>query len=117
MAYVKKDQAAPIEQQTVRVTITSRNPKAAESVTNSFVSRAREEKVSVRGPVRLPTRTLKITTRKTPCGNGTNTWDTFELKIYKRIVDLEAPADKVKTISAFQIEAGVHVAITIPDRG
>uniref|UniRef100_A0A0A9ZFX3 Small ribosomal subunit protein uS10 n=1 Tax=Lygus hesperus TaxID=30085 RepID=A0A0A9ZFX3_LYGHE len=116
MAYVKKDKATPLEKQTVRVTISSRNPKAAESVTSTFLSRAREEKVTVRGPVRLPTRTLKITTRKTPCGNGTNTWDTFELKIYKRIMDLEAPADKVKTISGFIIDPGVHVAITIPDR-
>jgi ribosomal protein S10 len=29
----------------------------------------------IKGPVRLPTKTLKITTRKTPCGEGTNSWD------------------------------------------
>jgi len=115
MALVKKDTAkTPVEKQTVRVTITSRNPKAAESVMNNFLTRAREEDVAVRGPVRLPTRTLRITTRKTPCGNGTNTWDTFELKIYKRVIELQAPALVARKIASFNVEAGVDVAITLP---
>jgi len=42
------------------------------------------------GPVRLPTRTLRITTRKTPCGEGSKTWDRFEMRIHKRIIDLHA---------------------------
>eukprot|EP00796_Vickermania_ingenoplastis_P008315 gene8316-5828_t len=83
MAYVKKDQkAAPVEQ-TGRVTIVSRNAKAVEKVTNTFLSRARDEDVV------------------TPCGNGTNTWDTFEMKIYKRVIEFDASKDKIKTISSF----------------
>ncbi|KAL7699423.1 Ribosomal protein s20 [Lotmaria passim] len=116
MDYPKKNQAAPAEGQTVRLTITSRNPKAVESVTSQLLTRARDEKVTIHGPVRLPTRTLKITTRKTPCGNGTNTWDTFELKIYKRIIDLHAPTEQVKRITSFTMEPGVDVSITILDR-
>ena len=30
---------------------------------------------------RMPTKTLRITTRKAPCGNGTNTWDRFEMRM------------------------------------
>eukprot|EP00796_Vickermania_ingenoplastis_P008313 gene8314-5827_t len=112
MAYVKKDQkAAPVEQ-TGRVTIVSRNAKAVEKVTNTFLSRARDEDVVVHGPRRLPTRTLRITTRKTPCGNGTNTWDTFEMKIYKRVIEFDASKDKIKTISSFTVDPGVDVSIT-----
>ncbi|CAJ1044355.1 putative Ribosomal protein S10p/S20e [Leishmania shawi] len=106
MDYPKKTQAAPAEGQTVRLTITS----------SQLLMRARDEKVTIHGPVRLPTRTLKITTRKTPCGNGTNTWDTFELKIYKRIIDLHAPTEQVKKITSFTMESGVDVSITILDR-
>lgn len=47
-------------------------------------------KGKVMGPVRLPTRTLRITTRKTPCGEGSKTWDRFEMRIHKRIIDLHA---------------------------
>ena len=41
---------------------------------------AKEKRLKVKGPVRLPTKVLKITTRKSPCGEGTNTWDRFEMR-------------------------------------
>jgi hypothetical protein len=31
---------------------------------------AKEKNLQVKGPVRMPTKVLKITTRKSPCGNG-----------------------------------------------
>ena len=37
------------------------------------ISGAEEKELHVAGPVRLPTRILKITCRKSPCGEGTNT--------------------------------------------
>ena len=60
------------------------------------LKRSAEEKSlkgKVKGPVRLPTKVLRITTRKTPCGEGTKTWDRFEMRIHKRIIDLHAPAE------------------------
>ena len=65
----------------------------------------------VTGPVRLPTRTLRITTRKTPCGEGSKTWDRFEMRIHKRIIDLNAPTEVVKKITAITIEPGVDVEV------
>ncbi|CAD2218950.1 small subunit ribosomal protein S20e [Angomonas deanei] len=113
MSYVKKDQGSA-DTQRARVTITSRDPKAIEETTSTFLSRSRDEKVKVSGPVRLPTRTLKITTRKTPCGNGTNTWDTFELKIYKRTLTIETTTEKLKKIAAFNLDK-VSVGIVFLD--
>jgi small subunit ribosomal protein S20e len=67
----------------------------------------------VSGPVRLPTKVLRITTRKTPCGEGTKTWDRFEMRIHKRIIDLHAPTDVVKSITAITIEPEVNVEVKI----
>ena len=39
-------------------------------VCTDFIKSAHDKKIPVTGPVRLPTRTLRITTRKTPCGEG-----------------------------------------------
>ena len=44
--------------------------------------------VSIRGPIPLPTKKLKITTRKTPCGNGKASFDRYEMRIHKRLIDL-----------------------------
>lgn len=116
MAYVKKDDARLEEGQKVRIAITSRNAKAVENVTTNFLIRSHEKDVKTRGPVRLPTRTLRLTTRKSPCGNGTNTWDTFEMKIYKRVLYLTAPIEVVKEITSFKVDAGVDVVITILEK-
>lgn len=74
-----------------------------------------EKKLKVSGPVRLPTKKLKIVTRKSPCGEGTNTWDRFEMRIHKRILDLHSPSEIVKEITSISIEPGVEVEVTIAD--
>ena len=76
---------------------------------------ANDKKLRVKGPVRMPTKKLKITTRKSPCGEGTNTWDKFEMRIHKRIIDLHAKADMVKQITSITLAPGVEVEVTIAD--
>ncbi|KAG6786674.1 hypothetical protein POTOM_008282 [Populus tomentosa] len=44
---------------------------------------------------------------------GTNTWDRFELRIHKRVIDLFSSADVVKQITSITIEPGVEVEVTI----
>ena len=51
---------------------------------------ALSKNVHVSGPVRMPTKFLRITTRKSPCGEGTNTWEHLEMRIHKRVIDLVA---------------------------
>jgi ribosomal protein S10 len=46
---------------------------------------------------------------------GTNTWDRFELRIHKRLIDLHSPADVVKQITSISIEPGVEVEVTIAE--
>lgn len=67
-------------------------------VCSRLINAAKKNKVTVKGPVRMPTKVLRITTRKTPCGEGSKTWDRYELRIHKRIVDLETSAEMVKQI-------------------
>lgn len=51
---------------------------------------ALDKKVKVSGPVPMPTKFLRITTRKSPCGEGTNSWEHLEMRIHKRVIDLVA---------------------------
>ena len=46
---------------------------------------------------------------------GTNTWDRFELRIHKRVIDLFSSPDVVKQITSITIEPGVEVEVTIAD--
>jgi len=96
----------------IRITLTSRNVKSLEKVCTELIDRAKAKELRVKGPVRLPTKILKISTRKTPCGEGSKTWDLFEMRIHKRLIDLNAPTEVVKAI-IINIEAGVEVEVTI----
>ncbi|KAL3442565.1 ribosomal protein S1 [Aspergillus insuetus] len=96
----------------IRITLTSRKVASLESVCSALIERARSKSLQVKGPVRLPTKTLNISTRKTPNGEGSKTWDKYEMRIHKRLIDLLAPTETVKQI-IINIEAGVEVEVTI----
>lgn len=120
-SFVPKKDVAPdaTEEEAVhriRITLTSRNVKNLEKVCADLKKGALDKKLHVAGPVRLPTKHLKITTRKAPSGEGTNTWDKFEMRIHKRLIDLHAPSAVVKQITSISIEPGVEVDVTINDR-
>ena len=54
----------------IRITLTSRNVKNLEKVCADLIRGAKQQDLKVKGPVRLPTKVLRITTRKSPCGEG-----------------------------------------------
>ena len=97
------------------LTLTSRDLKALETVCANLKRGAVDKKLKVSGPVRMPTKKLRITTRKSPCGEGTNSWDRFEMRIHKRVIDLHSPSEVVKQITSIPIESGVEVEVTIAD--
>lgn len=99
----------------IRITLTSRNMKSLEKVCADLIQGAKAKELSVQGPVRLPTKRLRVVTRKAPNGEGTNTWDKFEMRIHKRLIDLNSPSDVVKQITSIHIEPGVEVEVTIQD--
>ncbi|RDA86347.1 hypothetical protein CP532_4319 [Ophiocordyceps camponoti-leonardi (nom. inval.)] len=114
MSYQKpdKDHGEAPKSHKIRITLTSRKVNILEKVCAEINERAKGKDLRVKGPVRLPTQCLKITTRKTPCGEGSKTWDCYEMRIHKRLIDLNAPTEVVKQIIV-NIDAGVEVEVTI----
>jgi small subunit ribosomal protein S20e len=64
----------------IRITLTSRKVSSLEKVCQELIDRSKSKDLRVKGPVRMPTKNLKISTRKTPCGEGSKTWDTYEMR-------------------------------------
>ncbi|KAL6606266.1 hypothetical protein ACP70R_041919 [Stipagrostis hirtigluma subsp. patula] len=102
-------------QHRIRITLSSRSVKNLEKVCGDLVKGAKGKELKLKGPVRMPTKVLNITTRKSPCGEGTNTWDRFEMRVHKRVIDLVSSPDVVKQITSITIEPGVEVEVTISD--
>merc|ERR1711974_387414 len=99
----------------IRITITSKNCGAIERISNELVKAAKDKQLKVKAPVRMPTKTLRITTRKTPCGEGSKTWDRYQMRIHKRVIDLQSPTETVRQITQLSIDPSIDVEVTICD--
>ena len=100
----------------IRITLTSRNVKALEKVCRDLIEGTKKRRLKFAGPVRLPTKTLRLCVRKSPCGEGSNTFDRFEMSIHKRLIDLHSPSELVRQITSIDIDPGVEVEVTIADQ-
>ena len=89
------------------------NVKALEATCSQIINASKDHEFKVKGPVRIPTKTLRITTRKSPCGEGTNTWDRFGMRIHNRVIDLFGPSELVKVVTSFKLEPGVDVNVNV----
>merc|ERR1712224_84305 len=97
----------------IRVQLKGRAVKHLEEACNQMVTRAKNKGYDTRGPVRIATKILRITTRKSPCGEGTNTWDRYEMKIHKRVIDIMCPSSVVKDITTFKMSVRVDIDLQI----
>ncbi len=97
----------------IRITLTSRNVRHLEKTCTELVNGAKRKDITVRGPVRMPTKHLSITTRKTPCGQGSKTWDRFEMHVSKRVIDILCPSTQVRQVTQVTIEPDVDVEVKL----
>ena len=97
----------------IRMTLTSSHPKKLEAVCTQILTNAKTKGITVKGPVRMPTKNLKITTRKTPCGEGSKTWDRYSMRIHKRLIDFVATSAHVRDITQVTLNPDINFEVTI----
>jgi len=100
---------------TVRIKLQSGDIGKLNEVIAQIKSIASQSGVVVSGPIPLPTKRMKVTTRKSPCGNGTATFDNFEMRIHKRVLDLPSNDKVLHNIMRMQIPRTVSIKIEMID--
>ncbi len=99
----------------VRIKLASIDIAALNPVIQSIKDITTRAGVVMRGPIPIPTRRLKVTTRKSPCGNGTATFDRFEMRVHRRIIDIPAEDRILHPIMKLQIPRSVQIKIEMKD--
>lgn len=69
--------------------------------------------VKIAGPIPLPTKRLVVPTRRSPCGNGSSTWDKWEMRIHKRIIDVAADERVMRQIMRVRVPENVYIEIEL----
>ena len=96
-----------------RIRLTSTDYGKLEEVCGELKSIAEKTGVKITGPIPLPTKKLKVPVLKSPCGEGTQTWDKWELRIHKRLIDIDAEDRVMRRIMRIRVPEEVYVSIEL----
>ena len=99
--------------QRARIRLSSPDMKALDQVINEIKMVVKKTGVKMYGPVPLPTKHLIIPTRKSPCGEGTITWEHYSLRIHKRLIDINADERSMVLIMKIMFPEAVLVEIEL----
>ena len=96
-----------------RIRLESQDVTDLEDVCKQIRDIATRLGVELRGPVPLPTKKLKISTRKTPCGDGSDTYEKWELRVHKRLIEIFADDRVLREVMRIRIPSSVNVQMTL----
>jgi len=96
-----------------RIKLTSTDYKKLEGVCGELKTIVERSGVRANGPLPLPTKKLRVPVMKSPCGEGTKTWDKWELRIHKRLMDIDAEERVMRRIMRIRVPEEVFVSIEL----
>ncbi len=106
---------------TARIKLMGRDPEQLDKLCMEIKDIADKLGTAVSGPVPLPTRKLRVPVMKTPCGDGMHrgggggNWETWEMRIHKRILDVGANERVLRQITRIQIPRDVNIEIELTE--
>lgn len=101
--------------QKARIKIASTEIDKINDVCNYIKDIVEKTGVDMRGPIPLPTKKLKITTRKAPSGEGKASWERYEMRIHKRLIDLGIDERALRLVMRVPIPEGLNIEIEMID--
>jgi small subunit ribosomal protein S10 len=96
-----------------RIKLTSTDTEKLEGVCYEIKDIAKRIGVKLVGPIPLPTKKLVVPTRRTPCGDGSNTWDRYEMRVHKRLIEIDARDRVMRSIMRIRVPNEVYIEMEI----
>ena len=96
-----------------RISLSGSEHKVVDDVCGEIKAIASRTGVEVHGPVPLPTKRLQVPVRKSPDGEGSPTWDRWEMRVHKRLIDVDADERNLRQLMRIAIPDGVQIEIQI----
>jgi small subunit ribosomal protein S10 len=99
--------------QKARIKLSGIDHRKLEDVCAQVKEIASKTGVDLSGPIPLPTKRLKVPIRKSPSGEGTETWDRWEMRVHKRLIDIPADERTMRQIMRVRVPDGVNIEIEL----
>lgn len=101
--------------QRARIKLASTDIEKVNQVCSNIKDIADKTGVDLRGPIPLPTKKLKVTTRKSPDGEGKASWERYEMRIHKRLIDIGADERTLRLVMRVPIPENLNIEIEMVD--
>ena len=101
--------------QKARIKLAGAEIQKLNEICQSIKDIAEKTGVDMRGPIPLPTKRLKVTTRRSPSGEGKATWERYEMRIHKRVIDLGLDERALRLVMRVPIPEGLNIEIEMLD--
>jgi small subunit ribosomal protein S10 len=98
-----------------RINLASADIGQLNEICSAIKDIAEKTKVKLAGPITLPTKKLKLTTRKSPDGEGKASWERYEMRIHKRLIDLGVDERALRLVMRVPIPENVNIEIAMLD--
>ena len=99
--------------QRARIKLSGTDHKKLEDLCAQLREIAQKTGVDMVGPIPLPTRRLRVPVRKSPSGDGTATWERWEMRVHKRLIDIGADERTMRQIMRVRVPSGVNIEIEL----
>ncbi|MDF2955162.1 30S ribosomal protein S10 [Candidatus Alkanophaga liquidiphilum] len=99
--------------QRARIKLSSTDHKKLDEICQQVRRIAETTGVRISGPIPLPTKRLVVPVRKSPDGEGTATWEHWEMRIHKRLIDIDADERALRQLMKIPIPKDVHIEIVL----
>lgn len=96
-----------------RISLTGTQPEKVDAVCAQIKQISERTGVDIRGPIPLPTRTLTVPIRKSPDGEGSETYDRWEMRVHKRLIFLDADERALRQLIRINVPDGVNIEIIL----
>ncbi len=99
--------------QSARIKLTSINLSKLNGVCTEILGIGEKTGVKIKGPTPLPVKRLHIATRKSPCGSGTETYEKWEMRMHRRIIDINADDRAIRQLMRLKIPDDVYIELSL----
>ena len=99
--------------QTARIALTSTDYTKLEDICDKIIEVAERTGAKHSGKIPLPTKKLVIPTRKSMCGGGTESYERWQMRVHKRLIDIQADERTLKRVMRVEIPESVHLEIDL----
>ncbi len=96
-----------------KITLKSESPGDLNTVVSQIKELSSALNMKVVGPVPLPRRRLNISCRRTPCGDGTDTYEHWEKRVSKRLIEVDGDEKTIRQLLRIRIPDSVFVKISL----